>query len=109
MPDGEIRVLERLFARDAFCWVESEKFRQQVESERVGGGIERLEGDAGLVRKGPYVVLSLCGVWQCQPAPRASTDSLNVGTGLTLGDPTRRNVLSLGVPRKCRTMLSWSM
>lgn len=38
MPNGEVRVFERRFARDAFGGVEREEVGEEVKSLRVGTG-----------------------------------------------------------------------
>lgn len=59
MPDREVRVNEGVLTRDSFVRVESEEFRQEVESEWVGGGVKLCERNSGLVREGTDVVLCL--------------------------------------------------
>lgn len=59
MPNGEVRVLERLVARDALGGVKREKLGEKVEGERVGLGVELLEGDTSFIGKGADVVLGL--------------------------------------------------
>lgn len=48
VPDGEVWVVQRLFARDALGGVEVEELGEEVDSERVGTREEGLEGHARL-------------------------------------------------------------
>lgn len=61
MPNGEVRVLERLVARDTLSGIKGEKLGEKVEGERVGLRVELLERNASLVRQGADVVLGLQG------------------------------------------------
>ena len=59
VPDGEIRVGEGVFTRDALLGVEREELAEQVQSQRVRGREELHEGHSRLVGKGADVVLRL--------------------------------------------------
>jgi len=59
VPHREVRVQERVLARDALVRVEREELGDEVERERVGLREQRHEGHARLVRERADVVLSL--------------------------------------------------
>lgn len=61
VPDREVRVEERVLARDALVRVEREQLGDEVERERVGLREERDKGHAGLEGEGADVVLGLWG------------------------------------------------
>lgn len=47
MPNGEVRVVERLLAADTPGRIEAKHARQQINGKRVGLGEQRREGDTG--------------------------------------------------------------
>lgn len=59
MPDSKVRVIQRLFASDAFRRIEVQQLCQEINRQGVGTGEEGLEGDPRLDREGSNVILSL--------------------------------------------------
>jgi hypothetical protein len=59
MPDSQVRVVKRLFARNPFRRIKREHLGQQVDGKWVGMRIEGRKGNAGFDGKRSDVVLSL--------------------------------------------------
>lgn len=97
VPYAEVRMIQGLLARDALGRVKVEHLLQEVDGERVGVGVERREWDAGLDGQRADVVLCLCGGTRSRDGQQRRGCART--TRRTRGDPTRRRVSSLGVPR----------
>ena len=59
VPDGQIRMLQRLGDGDAFVGIKGQEFRKEVQTRGVGLGVELRKGGAGLVGETAEVVLGL--------------------------------------------------
>jgi hypothetical protein len=59
VPDGQVRVVERLITRDSSGGVEGEETSEKVEGEGVGLRVEVGEGDPRFDREGADVLLGL--------------------------------------------------
>jgi len=90
-------VFQRLLTAHPLGRIESEQLLQEIKRKRRSGRIERLEVDSRLDGQ------------RADVAGVRFIDTMKVlAHSCALGDPTRRNVSSVGVPRKLRILLSWS-
>lgn len=91
VPHREVRVHERVLARDALVRVEREQFREQVERERVRSREQLHERDSRLVRERADVVLRARGTDPSQSVVRGGAEEVQdnvelVDVVLTLED-----------------------
>lgn len=93
VPDAQVRVLQRLCARDPPGGVEGEKAGEQVVRERVRVRVQVLVRDPALVGQRTDVVLSLCatpGIHQHSEKGPMETDG---GTHAGGADPAQGRVV----------------
>jgi hypothetical protein len=97
--DDSLWVLEGFLTSESFRGIKREELGQQIKGERRSVRVERLELDSGFDGKRSNVPVSqLESLKHC---PRMTYSCAR-------GDPTRRRVSSVGVPRRLRILLSWS-